>query len=203
MKRGRMKLLAGLLVLLCLNLPMAAQTPEGEGKKGGESGPSGNMLIWEWANFALLAAGLGYITKKNVGPYFAKRSQAIRKGMIEAEAVRAESDAKVADVDRRLANLQSEIEALRRNAQQEGDAEAQRVRREADAEMAKIQTHLVDEIASASKAARLELRRYAAELALGLAEKKIAARLTPEVQDRLVGTFVAAMTHTSAAGQGN
>jgi F-type H+-transporting ATPase subunit b len=195
--------LAAIVLLLCVKLPLAAQTPEGEGQKAAESGPSNSTLFWEWANFALLAGGLGYITKKNVGPYFAKRSQAIRKGMIEAEAVRAESDAKVADVDRRLANLQSEIEALRRNAQQEADAEAQRVRREADAEMAKIQTHLVDEIASASKAGRLELRRYAAELALGLAEKKIAARLTPEVQDRLIGTFVATMTHTSAAGQGN
>lgn len=194
---------AASVLLLCLQLPMAAQTPEGEGKKAEESGTSNSTLFWEWANFALLAGGLGYITKKNVGPYFAQRSQAIRKGMIEAEAVRAEADAKIADVDRRLANLKSEIEALKRNAQQEADAEAQRVRREADAEMAKIQTHLADEIASASKAARLELRRYAAELALSLAEQKIAARMTPQVQDRLVGTFVATMAPASAAGQGN
>jgi F-type H+-transporting ATPase subunit b len=194
---------AASVLLLCLQLPMAAQTSEGEGKKAEETGTSNSTLFWEWANFALLAGGLGYITKKNVGPYFAQRSQAIRKGMIEAEAVRAEADAKVADVDRRLANLKSEIEALKRNAQQEADAEAQRVRREADAEMAKIQTHLADEIASASKAARLELRRYAAELALSLAEQKIAARMTPQVQDRLVGTFVATMAPASAAGQGN
>ncbi len=121
-------------------------------------------------NFLVLAGGLGYLIKKHGGPYFAQRSEQIRKGMDDAERARAEADAKVAEVDRRLANLKSEIEALKRNAQQEADAEAQRVRREADAEMAKIQTHLADEIASASKAARLDLRRYSAGLALSLAE---------------------------------
>jgi len=157
-------------------------------------------VIWGWANFLLLAGGLGYIIKKNAGPYFAKRSQEIRKGMIEADAARAESDAKVAEVNRRLANLQSEIEAMRHNAQQEAEAEAERARREATAELAKIQAHLTEEIASASKAARLELRRYSAELALGLAEQKITARVSPDTQDRLVKTFVATMAHAVPAG---
>ena len=157
-------------------------------------------VIWGWANFLLLAGGLGYIIKKNAGPYFAKRSQEIRKGMIEADAARAESDAKVAEVNRRLANLQSEIDAMRHNAQQEAEAEAERARREATAELAKIQAHLTEEIAAASKAARLELRRYSAELALGLAEQKIAARVSPDTQDRLVKTFVATMEQAVPAG---
>jgi F-type H+-transporting ATPase subunit b len=138
---------------------------------------------------------LGYVIKKNAGPYFAQRSVEIRKGMAEAEAARAASDAKVADVDRRLANLAAEIEALRSSAKQEAEADAQRVQREAAAEMAKVQSHIAEEIASATKSATLELRRYSAELALGLAEQKIAARLSPEMQNRLVGRFVTTMAH--------
>jgi len=121
------------------------------------------------------------------------------EGLIERLAARAASDAKVAEVDRRLANLATEIEALRSGAQQEAEADAQRVRREAAAEMAKIQSHIAEEIAAASKSATLELRRYSADLALELAERKIAARLTPETQDRLVRTFVATMSHAAGA----
>jgi F-type H+-transporting ATPase subunit b len=183
--------IAALVLLLFTSVPARAEE-HGESSGKTEKGPN---IFWEWANFALLAGGLGYVIKKNAGPYFAQRSVEIRKGMAEAEAARAASDAKVAEVDRRLANLEAEIEALRSSAQQEAEADAQRIRREAAAEMAKVQSHIAEEIASATKSATLELRRYSAELALGLAEQKIAARLSPEMQGRLVGRFVASMAH--------
>jgi F-type H+-transporting ATPase subunit b len=199
MKRLACGSIAALALMLFVKLPARAQETEAEKVKESagvtEHGPN---VFWGWANFLLLAGGLGYVIKKNAGPYFAKRSLEIRKGMADAEAARAASDAKVAEVDRRLASLQTEIEALRRNAQQEAEADAERVRHEAAAEMAKIQVHLTEEIAAASKSATLDLRRYSAELALGLAEQKIAARLSPEAQDRLVGTFVTAMAHAGS-----
>jgi len=188
--------LAALVLLLFVKLPAPAQQRETETEKGPNA-------FWGWANFVLLAGGLGYVIRKNAGPYFAQRSLEIRKGMADAEAARAASDAKVAEVDRRLANLQAEIEVLRRNAQEEAEADAQRVRREAAAEMAKIQSHIAEEIAAAGKSATLELRRYSADLALGLAERKIAARLSPETQDRLVKSFVASMAHTPSGMQSN
>jgi len=189
-----------LALLLFVKFPAAAQEHETEAQKVRESQgvtEKGPNVFWGWLNFAILAGGLGYVIKKNAGPYFAQRSLEIRKGMAEAETARAASDAKVAEVDRRLANLQADIEALRRNAQQEAEADAERVRREAAAELAKIQSHLADEIAAAAKSATLELRRYSANLALALAEQKIAARLTPETQARLVGTFVTTMAHVA------
>lgn len=196
---------AAIVLLGLVYTPAGAQQPESEAKRLEESAgvtEHGPNVFWGWVNFALLAGGLGYLIKKNAGPYFAKRSLEIRKGMVEAEAARQESDAKVAEVARRLAHLQDEIEAMRRNAELEAEAEAQRVRREAAAAMAKIREHLTEEIASAGKSARLELRRYSAELALNLAERKIAARLTPETQDRLVETFVATMAHAAAGTPG-
>jgi len=57
-------------------------------------------------------------------------------------------------------------------------------------EIAKIQAHAEREIASAGKAARMELKRYSAELAVSLAEQKVRARMTPETQDALVQGFV-------------
>ena len=59
-----------------------------------------------------------------------------------------------------------------------------------EAEIAKIQAHAEQEIASAGKAARMALKRYSAELAMGLAEQKVRARMTPETEDALVQGFV-------------
>lgn len=57
-------------------------------------------------------------------------------------------------------------------------------------EIARIKEHAEQEIAAAGKAARLELKRYSAELAIGLAEEKVRRRITPETQDALVRGFV-------------
>lgn len=191
--------LASLAVGLLATLPALGQR-QSEAQKVAESTgvtEHGPDVIWGWLNFLLLAGGLTYLIKKHAGPYFAQRALDIRKGMADADVARAASDAKVAEVDRRLASLGAEIEALRRSAQQEAEADAERGHREAAAEMAKIQAHLAEEIAAASKSAILELRRNTAELALALAEQKIAARMSPEADDRLVGTFVATLAHAA------
>jgi F-type H+-transporting ATPase subunit b len=202
-----MKRLACLFLLaIFVKWPAAAQQHESEAQKVAESTgvtEHGPDVIWGWANFVLLVGGLGYLVKKNAGPYFAQRSVEIRKGMADADAARAASDAKVAEVDRRLASLETEIAAMRSNAQKEAEADAERTRREAAAELAKIQSHLAEEIAAAAKSATLELRRYSAELALGLAEQKIAARMSPETQDRLVRTFVATMANAGSGVERN
>jgi len=194
-----MKHLALVLMLLCaaVALPVRAQ----EGEKGEKK--EGGMEVWAWANFLLLAGGLGYIAKKNAGPYFAARSLHIRKALVEAQELRAEADAKVAEIERRLANLGAEIEVMRRDALAEQEAESQRVRHEAAAEMAKVEARLAEEIAAAGKSARLELRRYSTELALGLAENKIMARMTPALGNQLVEHVVAHLAEPASRAQAN
>jgi F-type H+-transporting ATPase subunit b len=169
--------------------PAAHETASKEGSGHGEGG-HGSLEIWKWANFALLAGGLGYLVRKNAGPMFAARSQTIRRDMLDAEDLRQEAAGRVAEVDRRLANLEIEIAALRAEARAEGEAEAARVGEQTAADIAKVQAHTQQEIAAAGKAARMELKRYGAELALGLAERNIRARMKPEIQDALVRSFV-------------
>jgi hypothetical protein len=52
---------------------------------------------------------------------------------------------------------------------------------------------------SAGKQARLELRRYAANLALDLAEQKVRARMTPGVQAGLLSGFLVSLDDTARA----
>jgi F-type H+-transporting ATPase subunit b len=188
------------LACLALTLGLAAFVPaavaqEHETKQaaGGEAAKGehgGGMELWKWANFLVLAGGLGYLAAKNAGPYFSARSKEIRSAMVDAEKLLKESKATAADVERRLANLGTEIGALRAEAQKEAEAEAERLRQHTAAEIAKIQAHSQQEIVTAGKAARMELRQYSAELAIGLAEQKIRARMTPDSQRALVERFV-------------
>ncbi len=96
---------------------LRAQEHETAEKKGGaekeESFAEKHELELKWANFLLLAGLLGYLIGKNAGPFFAARTAGIRKDMEESLRQREEAEAKAADVDRRLANLEKEIAALR------------------------------------------------------------------------------------------
>ena len=164
-----------------------AETGHSEATKSEE--PEGPSVLWAWANFIILAGGLGYLIKKHAGPWFASRSVAIRRGLAEAEEIRTKAEERAAEVDRKLASLQSEIEALRTNAHREQAAEAERIRQQSAADLERLREHAASEIVAAGKAARLELKRYSAELAIGLAEEKIRRQMTPEVQGALIEGF--------------
>jgi F-type H+-transporting ATPase subunit b len=167
-----------------------AHAKEGESHAAEGHGEAGGLEIWKWANFGVLALGIGYLIGKNAGPMFAARSKQIRKDMTEAEEARKDAEARAAEVDRRLANLEAEIGALRAESQREAQAETERLTAHSAAEMAKIQAHAEQEIVAAGKAARLELKRYSAHLAVDLAERRIRDRMTPDTQDALVRGFV-------------
>jgi F-type H+-transporting ATPase subunit b len=169
-------------LLFCL----AAGFSFAEGKEGGDP----NLQMWKWANFLVLVGGLGYLIGKMVPPFFAARSQAIIKDMTESGKIRQDAEARAADVERRLAGLEAEIAALRAGSQKESQAETGRLAAHTAAEIAKIQAQSERDIAAAGKAARTELKRYAAGLAVDLAERKIRARMTAATEDGLVRVFV-------------
>ena len=161
-------------------------------------GEHGELEAWKLANFLLLAGGLGYLVKKNAGPFFEARNRKIHQDMLDAKVLRLEAEKRAADVDRRLANLETEIAALRAESQAEAKAETERSMKRTAGEIAKIQAHAEREIASAGKAARMDLKRYSAELAVQLAEQKIAARMTGDAQDNLVNGFVHDLKHSAS-----
>lgn len=189
------RLAIGVLFGACLLLQAQESPAKSEAK---EVSP-----VWAWANFAMLAAGLGYLVAKKGGPWFAARSVAIRKGIAEAEEIHAEAEARAADVDRRLAGLGAEIEALRSHARQEQAAEGERIRQQTAADLARIQEHAAREIDAAGKTARLQLKRYSAQLAMDLAEQKIRRQMTPGIQSALVENFVRDVDHPAAGSHLN
>jgi F-type H+-transporting ATPase subunit b len=182
-------LLAAALAVFASGLSTAALAAEPEKKEAAASG-EGNLKICEWANFLILAAGLGYVIRKYAGPYYAARAAGISKNLLDSDRTAKDAEARAAEVDRRLASLDVEIARLRAESQKEAAAEVERYAQQTAAEIAKIGANGEQEIRVAEKSARLELRRYAAQLAVELAEQKVRARMDADTEDRLVGGFV-------------
>jgi F-type H+-transporting ATPase subunit b len=183
-----------LVLLLALSLVSIAQEngapKEGREAAAHEEKAEPDMTAWKWANFAILAAALGFLVVKNAGPYFATRSIEIRKGIEEATKLRADAEANAAAIEARLTNLGVEVEAMRQSARDEAAQEGARIRQETERELAKVQANASHEIASALKAAQLELKTYSAQLAIELARQKVSQRMTAADEDSLVRSFV-------------
>ncbi len=175
------------LALAFASLAFAAEAP---GEK--------DLTGWKWANFAILAAGIGYLLVKQAGPYFASRSLEIRKGIEDAQKLRAEAEERAAAMDARLATLGLEVEAMRKASHEEASQEGHRIRQGTAEEMAKIQANAEREIVALLKAAQIELKSYSAQLAIDLAREKVRERMTPADQETLVRNFVTDLSRQGA-----
>ena len=77
-QRSRMKRTLKFVLLLglaWLNFPAEEKREEGDPNRG----------MWKWANFMVLAVGLGYLAGKILPPMFTDRSHAILKDMTESQ----------------------------------------------------------------------------------------------------------------------
>ena len=166
-------------------------------------GEQGEMEGWKWANFALLAVGLGYLIAKNASPFFATRSKKIHQDMRESEALRQEAEERAAAVDRRLAGLDKEIAELRSQSKAEAETESKRIALRTQEEIVKIRVHSQTEIEAAGKAARSELKRYSAHLAVSLAEQKVRSRMNGGTEDGLVRGFLEDLAKPGSRAESN
>lgn len=183
MKRSTAALLLALLVLA----PLAAALAAEEGEHAADGVPT--ELIFKWLNFITVFGGLGYLLRKPMREFFTGQREAIQSSIEEARRAREESRARLRGVEERLARLEQEVEALRREAAENAAAEKQRIQETAQREAERILSTARAEMESVTRAARLELRAYAARLAVSLAEQEIRQRLTPPAHAALFQAF--------------
>ena len=179
-----------LLAVLLLCVPVLAADEHAE---DGHS----NVTFWKAVNFTLLFGALFWLLRKPAKKFFASRSVEIREGIEEANKAREEAEERAAEMDRRLGNLEQEIEKLRENARREMAAEDARLQAQTERSMARMQAAAEQEITSASNQARKQLRAHSAELAMELAREKVRQRMTPEVADSLMAAFAGDLRNTS------
>lgn len=128
---------------------------------------------FEILNFLVLAAALGFFASKSLPKKFRERSSAIQKHLVDARTATEEARARLNIVEDRLGRLDSEIANMRQHVEAEIAREEQRIRESIEADTAKILESADTEIQAATAAARRELQRHAAELAIQHAAQRL------------------------------
>jgi F-type H+-transporting ATPase subunit b len=159
-------------------------------EEGGNAAVERATEIFKWINFAIVAGVLVWVFGKLLPPVFRKKAEAISSAITNATNAKAAADAQLRDAETRLANLQKEVAELRAYAKRESIAEVDRLRAATQNDGQKIAAAARAEIEAAERAARLELKALAANLAVDGAESLIAKQLTPQAQESLISNFV-------------
>ena len=146
--------------------------------------------LFKWINFALVAGVILWLCLKKGPAFFAGRAEAIGSAIQKSTEAKKLADQHLSDAESKLQNLEKEVAELRASAQRESAAEAERIRKHTQSDALKIDAAAKAEIAAAERAARLELKALAANLAVSGAESLLAQQLTPAAQESLINNFV-------------
>ncbi|MGH9531509.1 MAG: ATP synthase F0 subunit B [Terriglobales bacterium] len=138
-------------------------------------------------NFLVMAIILWVLLKSRMVSFFRDRTDSIQNAMEEARRASEDANARLAQIEGRLSRLDSEVAELRNTAEADAVAEDKRLQEAAREDATRIVRTAEQEIDAAARLARRELRAYAAELAVSLAEKRI--QVTPATDQELVRSF--------------
>lgn len=149
--------------------------------------------MFKLINFLIVAGVLGFLLRKPLANFFSDRLDAIQQALSQGRQAAEASEAKLAEVERKLANVQQEIAAFRAESEREMQAERERLKQAAELEAQRILEFAQVQIEAATRLAKAELRKQAAKQAVELAEVLVQQRLDDTARQRLVGNFVAGL----------
>jgi F-type H+-transporting ATPase subunit b len=138
-------------------------------------------------NILVLFAGVGYGLLKVLPKTFRNRTTAIQKHLVDARTATEEATARLSSVEARLSKLDEQIAAMRQQAEADSARDEQRILASVEEEKNKIVATAEAEIQSATTSARRAIQKYAAELAIEQAARKLV--VTAETDRLLVESF--------------
>ena len=124
-------------------------------------------------NFVIIAAAVVWLSRMHLPGVFRSRTQSIQSAMKEAQKSSEDANRRLAEIELRLSKLDAEIASMQSTADQEAAAEETRIQVAAEEDRRKIVESAQQEIGAAAKAARRDLKGYAADLAVALAQRQI------------------------------
>lgn len=143
--------------------------------------------VFEVANFAVLAVLVGLFLAKALPKTFRGRSATIQKDLVDARSATEEANNRLSGVEARLAKLDGEIAAMKAQADRDSVLDEQRIKANVEEEKKKILASAEQEIAAATIQAQRQIQKYAAELAIEQAAKKLV--ITAETDRLLIQNF--------------
>lgn len=146
------------------------------------------MEIWKFVNLLLFIL-VGFYLHGRFGKPIKEglrlRREAIKRDLKQAKEERDKALAKLSEVETRFANLDAEVSKVRERNAAEIEAEKERIKSATDGELARMRDQAKREIESAGKIARQELRQFAAQESIRMAEDILKREIGPADHARL------------------
>jgi F-type H+-transporting ATPase subunit b len=160
----------------------------GSAQAAGDGGSS--ALLWQGFNLALLIAVLVFVSRKGVSAFFRDRRQRITDDLDRAADLLSSAETRNSEIQRQLANLDTEIEEIRESTRRRSEDESERILAEANRSAERIKADATATVEHELIRARRELRSEAAALALELAGGIIREQVSESDRERLLDEFI-------------
>jgi F-type H+-transporting ATPase subunit b len=161
--------------------------------------PEQAATVFTVANFLVLAGLVGWFLLKTLPKTFRDRNTLIQKHLVDARTATEQASARLTSVEDRLGKLDSQIAAMRAQAEKDSAADEQRIKAGVEEEKQKILAAAEQEITAATTLAQRQLQQYAAELAIEQAARKLV--VTAETDRLLIQSFAQRLGDGSKEGQ--
>ena len=151
------------------------------------------LEVWKFVNLAIFIIGAIYLHRRFGRPIseaLRARGEGIKRELQKAREEKDLALAKLAEVEAKIQRMDNEVSSIREQAKAEAEAERERIKVATESEMTKLKQQAQREIESAAKAAVQELREYAAQQSVALAEVSIRRDLRTEDDKRIIGINV-------------
>jgi F-type H+-transporting ATPase subunit b len=148
--------------------------------------------VFQIVNFAVLALGVLWLVVKMLPKMLRDRNTAIQKHLVDARTATEEASTRLNSVEERLSKLDGQIAAMRAQAEKDSAADEQRIKASVEEEKQKILATAEQEIAAATSLAQRQIQKYAAELAIEQAARKLV--VSAETDRLLVQGFARQLT---------
>ena len=147
-------------------------------------------LLWQAVNLAILFAVLFYFARKPLQSIFAARCEQIKGDLDAAAELLAAAEQHYAGWQRKLINLQQELDEIRATGRRRAEEEREAILADAETAADRIRRETEAVIEQELRRAQNALRDEAAVLATEIAERILREQLGGADRDRLLDEFI-------------
>jgi len=165
-------------LVLMVGILLVGGSLTAEAAEEAEAHGSGWDLLYRVVNFAILVGALVYLLRKPLSNYLDAKTEQIRRDLTEAAGKRERAEAERKEAEARLAGLDREIAEARVKGLAQAEDERRRILQAAESEAARLAENAKKEIEAELELARRKLTARAAELSIEMARKKIREQIS-------------------------
>jgi F-type H+-transporting ATPase subunit b len=146
--------------------------------------------VFRWGNAIILFGALIYVLRKPAGEFFENRKKQISSGLQRAKEAQTGANARMDEIEQRLASMSADIAALRTEAEREAATERDKILAEAKREVDRVVEQSRQEIDRVARSIEREIKEKVADSVVERAGATLQTQMTEDDQKRVVVRFI-------------